>query len=364
MSLEGNLSAFGLSEILQLIAVQQKSGMLSITSQDRARVLFFRDGSIISTRDRRRRNVDPLRDYLTYYGILTPQQLTRMMELSIQTKLDLTDVIVSEKLLSEDDMRKYFRDHIQEAVHEILTWDSCSYKFIPGADVIEGTKTWGEFNIEGILMESMRRIDEFPEMLQRFPNPSMRFGKVGDAAEDVELSTNEQTVLRLLGVERSISDLIARAKMSEFEVYEALKLLQDKELLHAYALEDPSEVSAKSKRSRRRTRRVRPNVLPVLLAVALFAAATGSGVKTLIPYIQTRLSRTELAEGERSIQRNRMEAQIRWLLEAHRATRGSYPQSLDRLVAAGLADPAFLQNVQRYEFTYRLTGDGTRYTLL
>ena len=65
MSLEGNLTAFGLSEILQLIAVQQKYGMLSIRSQERSKVLFFRNGNIVSTRDRRRKTRDPLKDYLT-----------------------------------------------------------------------------------------------------------------------------------------------------------------------------------------------------------------------------------------------------------------------------------------------------------
>ena len=60
MALEGNLSAFGLSEILQLIAVQQKSGMLSVNSGSGAMVLFFRDGNLVSTRDRRRRADRPV----------------------------------------------------------------------------------------------------------------------------------------------------------------------------------------------------------------------------------------------------------------------------------------------------------------
>ena len=38
MALEGNLSSFGLEEILQLIAVQQKTGMLSVNANDRTAV--------------------------------------------------------------------------------------------------------------------------------------------------------------------------------------------------------------------------------------------------------------------------------------------------------------------------------------
>ena len=165
MSLEGNLTAFGLSEILQLIAVQQKTGMLSISNQDRSNVLFFRQGSIISTRDRRRKSKDPLKDYLTRYGILSREDLIRVTRLGAQAKLDMTEIILSEKLLTQEELKLHYRNHIQEEVYEILTWESCSYKFIPGRDIIEGITNLGEFNIEGLLMESMRRIDEFPQIV-------------------------------------------------------------------------------------------------------------------------------------------------------------------------------------------------------
>ncbi len=78
MALEGNLSAFGLSEIFQLIAVQQKTGMLTVSGQSSSAVLFFRDGVVISTRDRRRKARDPFTEYLTRYGILTRDELIKI----------------------------------------------------------------------------------------------------------------------------------------------------------------------------------------------------------------------------------------------------------------------------------------------
>ena len=65
MALEGNLNSFGLSEILQLISVQQKTGMLTVQSEHGNGVMFFRDGQLVSTRDRRRRARDPFKDYVT-----------------------------------------------------------------------------------------------------------------------------------------------------------------------------------------------------------------------------------------------------------------------------------------------------------
>lgn len=364
MSLEGNLTAFGLSEILQLIAVQQKSGMLSISSDEYASVLFLREGHIISTRDRRRRVGDPLRDYLTRYGVLSREELSRLGDLSAQAKIDITDIIVSEGLMTADDMKSLFRDHIQEAVHEILSWEQCSYKFVPGLDIIDGIKSWGEFNVEAMLMESMRRIDELPFMLEIFPDVTMRISKTGEPTEDQEISTNEETMLQLLQAERSLGYLIAHGKVPKFCTYEALKHLYDKKLI-TYYLEtetDPEDTTPRVKAKPQR--RERKNLLPFIIALLLFLGALVWGARAVLPHIKAIVSGRGFTHDDSSVARNRAEETIRWALEAYYATNGVYPRSLDALAKTGFADDAFYENVKRHAFRYRLTGGGHRYMLL
>ncbi|MCK5407306.1 MAG: DUF4388 domain-containing protein, partial [Candidatus Krumholzibacteria bacterium] len=233
MALEGNLSAFGLSEIFQLIAVQQKTGMLTVAGQNSSTVLFFRDGVVISTRDRRRKARDPFKEYLTRYGILTRDELIKITQISSQSKLDLVDILRSEALLSEDDLLKHFRNQIQETMHEVLTWDQCTYKFISNEDVVDGIKAVGEFGIEGLLMESMRRIDEFPQMLEMFPNDRIMISRADDAdeSEHDKMTRNEKAILALLEKSTSFHGLVAKAKLPLFEVYESLKLLNERELI-------------------------------------------------------------------------------------------------------------------------------------
>ncbi|MFQ5512053.1 MAG: DUF4388 domain-containing protein [Candidatus Krumholzibacteriia bacterium] len=364
MSLEGNLTAFGLSEILQLIAVQQKTGMLSVSNQDRSSVLFFRQGNIISTRDRRRKTKDPLRDYLTRYGILTREDLIRITQLGAQAKLDITDIIVSEKLLSEEQMKHHYRSHIQEEVHEILTWEQCSYKFIPGRDIIEGITNLGEFNIEGLLMESMRRIDEFPQMLKAFPSLGTRIDKAGKPGKDVELSSNEKTIRSLLSQERTLSDLIANGKMPRFEAYEALKHLKDKNLI-TVTLEEKEEVDGKRRpRNRKKVRRTRANALPVIVAILLFLFFAAWGGRLGAPDLSAIPTLGVTPGAEASIARNRAEEQLRIRLEAYRALYSTYPSSVRTLKSSGLATAAFLDEMKRHSFRYHLTAEGARYTLL
>ena len=66
MALQGSLEDFSLAEILQLIALQKKSGVLRLTSPEASGVLFFERGVIVSVTDRREKKSDPLLEHLVH----------------------------------------------------------------------------------------------------------------------------------------------------------------------------------------------------------------------------------------------------------------------------------------------------------
>lgn len=365
MSLEGNLTAFGLSEILQLIAVQTKSGMLSVQSHDRAKVLFFRDGRIISTRDRRNKAKDPLRDYLTRYGVITREDLIRLTHISVQSKLDLTEVIVSEGFLTDEDMKRHHHNHIQEEVHDLLTWEQCTYKFIPGNDIIEGIKKWEGYNIEALLMESMRRIDEFPLMLEMFPSEATRIKKAGTTEEGQELSSTAMRLLGLLEDENRLDYLIANAQVPKFETYEALKQLNEKGCIQVTKTSEATTIDrrVRAKRKRKRHRGPKKNLLPITVALILFAGASIWRTNSIRTEFTSPASRPT-ADGEFSFNRHRMEEHVRHLLEAYLAQTGRYPSSLKLLEKSGLASEQVMLLIERHSFKYYLTPGGRGYSLL
>ncbi|UCH82602.1 MAG: DUF4388 domain-containing protein [Candidatus Latescibacterota bacterium] len=365
MSLEGNLTAFGISEILQLIAVQQKSGMLTVTRQGSSTKLFFHEGKIVSTRDRRRGSRDPVKDYLTRYGVITRKELERLTDIAEKSKLDVTEVIVSENLLTKEAMETHYRNHIQETVHDILTWEQGSYKFIPGRDVVNGIKLWGEFNIEGLLMESMRRIDEYPQILKEFSDGSTLVKKRGRLPKKEDLTSNESVVIGMLSEKRSIDDLVAHAMLPRFEVYEALKLLNEKNLLEVAKSRIPDpELTIGTKLAKRRGIRFRPskNPLPLVVSIMVLLAAGFWNSRSVLPTFSGKpATDTEVTT---AIERNQAEAELRWFLEMYKATHGSYPSTIADLETAGIASASLMERASQFEFRYYLTPDGTRFTLL
>jgi len=231
MALEGNVKDFGLSEIFQLIALQKKSGMLSVTA-DETMVIFFREGMLISTRDRRGKLRDPLRDYLTGYGFLTHEETARIDKIQSETGMDFTEILLSEKYFSEDELTSIFIDQMQETMQDVLSWPKSYYKFNIGNQLLQGIKSFASLKVEGILMESMRRIDEFPEMLRIFPSEKMTVRRLEMPAEKPpKLDRQEEIIYELIEDEVRIEDLVSTTRMARFCTYEGIKSLLEKGLL-------------------------------------------------------------------------------------------------------------------------------------
>lgn len=362
MALEGNLSSFGLEEILQLIAVQQKTGMLSVSINEKNTVLYFRDGKIISTRDRRSRTRDPFREYLMRYGVLSREDLVRLTQIGAESKLDLLDILTSENFLDEKTLAKQWRLHIQETLHDVLTWDQCSYKFISGDEVVAGVKGLGEHIVEPLLMECMRRIDEYPMLQEMFPAQGIRIAATNREIDpNAEMFESEKSVLPILKSPRAVRDVVARAKMPAFDTYEALKLLKEKGLivLEADATErdDAPGTSAAA-----RTRRKFGNPLVLGACMIVFGACAFVGV-VHDANRAAHIARNGILAND-AAHRARVEYHVRWLIEAYRARNGFYPADLADLWKSGLADPDTIDRADVLALRYKLTSDKQAYTLL
>ena len=379
MALEGNVRDFGLSEILQLIALQKKTGMLSITGEQ-TMVIYFREGQIVSTRDRRRLAADPFRDYILKYGFISAEEMNRIQQIQAETNLDLTDILVSEKKFSDDELRIIFAEQIQETIQEILTWPRSQYKFNIGSQVLQGVNSFGSLKVEGLLMESMRRIDEFPELERIFPTENTIVKRLPAPAEGKvrieEIEDLEDLIYDLLENPMSIAGLVPRARMSRFSTYEALKSLLEKGLLQIIEVEkseepDDGEADAGNEAPPRRM------PLPAIAAVLAIASSLVIGeltVPRLLPPGWSFMRRGAVIEagiasgssaapklGE--LESRIVKAAVSEALEEHLAVKGVYPTGLETLVANGLMPKKVFDEAVSRGFSYQLGSGGKSYSL-
>ncbi|HEV8128570.1 MAG TPA: DUF4388 domain-containing protein [Candidatus Eisenbacteria bacterium] len=227
MALQGNLDDFSLPEILQLIAVQQKSGVLKLTAGDDLAVIFFDGGKVVSTRDRRRNAKDPLKPFLLKTGRLTEPQLRQVETIEAESRRELTDILLSGNYMTSDQLGKALEDQVQDTLHQLLTWKTGTYHFSGDSRTVPKFAVNIRLNTEGLLMESMRRIDELTRYKEVLTSPAMVLRPKALASPPKEMTEAERRVLPLVDGLRPLRDVIAQSKLVEFEVYEALHHFYD-----------------------------------------------------------------------------------------------------------------------------------------
>ncbi|MDD3642317.1 MAG: DUF4388 domain-containing protein [Candidatus Krumholzibacteria bacterium] len=378
MALEGNAKDFGLSEIFQLISIQKKSGMLSISGEENMAV-FFEDGMVVSTRDRRSKTRDPLRDYLLRYGFLDREEMNNLQQIQSGSGMDLTDILLQERYFSDDELRQIFTDQIYETVQEILSWPKSYYKFVSGTSVLTGVRSFAAVKVEGLLMESMRRIDEFPEIRRIFRAEEMMVRRLpAEPSRKIPLERSEEVVYELLENESSVADVLKRAKMARFCAYEALKNLLEKELLEITRDVQPEQEKSPGEQVRERRSGGRKRTLPTMAAAAALALCYAAGeyaVPALFPPGWTAdamrapaaaapLSRDPGLSGDLSEFRlRRLETTVRQGLEEYRAVMGEYPFSLEILVVRKILPAGVVTRVHQAGLVYRAGDPADRYEL-
>lgn len=375
MALEGNVKDFGLSEIFQLIGLQKKSGMLSVSGEDNI-VIFFQDGEVISTRDRRNKTKDPLKDYLLRYGFIGRDEMNRIQHIQAETNLDITDILLSEKYFSEDELKTIFADQIQETMSQVLSWPKSYYKFITGKNVLQGIKTFVSIKVEGLLMESMRRIDEFAEIKRIFPSEELVIKRAPlEEGQREKLEENEEIIYDLLETERSIANLVSNAKMARFCTYEALKNLLEKGLIKIIGepIEDEEDEDWIEEGDTTRTRRgsLAPTVAALTILIVSFFIGQYAvpyvlppGWKSSTQYIHEGAETKAGSLGElRRFKVNELKSTIENALEEYRAIKGTYPFTLEVLVVRQVLPERVINEAQSYGMSYKISESGASYRL-
>jgi hypothetical protein len=373
--MQGTLRDFRVAEILQLVAVQQKTGLLRVQNAANTLTFYFEHGKLVSCRDRRRAVADPLLDFLRRTGWIDPNT-ARQIEADAQSeRIDLADLLLQRQLVTEEELEQILDDLAQDLITSSYTWSDGSYLFIAGDEALLGLKHRMSRNIEGLLMEAARRADEWPRLLEKIPGPETIVGDLKDVPSGLDETTRR--LLERLQQPISMHELASTARIPEFEVYETVAQAIENDM--ARVLEIPRRpaapaafpLAADAPRTatppppgfpeRRRIPALprsplgarAQSVVQWLVAVVISVTCLGASARQL----QQRLAPTIPSVVEIDAARARLERD----LEVHRAVFGHYPTRLDDLVEADLTSPRTLERAAVASFSCNARGD--RYAL-
>ncbi|MEO6444698.1 MAG: DUF4388 domain-containing protein [Gemmatimonadaceae bacterium] len=222
MAIRGSLREASFPDVLQLLAMGQKSGCLSVTHRQSFGNIFFDKGrisyaSIVNRRDR-------LGDILVKHGLVTRTQLDEAVALqSQQPERRLGEILVAQQFLAREELHRYIRHQIEEAVFFLFTWTQGTFSFEPDVrpdaqDIIVS------INPESMLLEGARRVDEWSLIEKKIPSFDLVFAldRTHLTGSDVALTEDQESLLPLIDGQRDVASMIDETGLGEFDVGKAL----------------------------------------------------------------------------------------------------------------------------------------------
>jgi tetratricopeptide (TPR) repeat protein len=222
MAIKGSLKEASLPDVLQLLALGQKTGCLSIADRSNFGYIYFDRGriayaSIVNRRDR-------LGDILVKHGKIAQEQLDAAIHRQARERdKKLGQILVAQQVISQDDLERYMRVQIEESVYYLFTWTQGTFNF--EADVRPDRQDFlVSINPESLLLEGARRVDEWSLIEKKIPAFDVIFAVDRDrlAISEADLTPAQQSILKLLDGARDVNQVIEDSGLGEFEVGKAL----------------------------------------------------------------------------------------------------------------------------------------------
>jgi hypothetical protein len=121
VAIRGNLSEASLADVLQLLALGQKTGCLSLAGDESFGTIHFDRGrivhaGIVNGRDR-------LGDRLVRSGAVQADALARVMSSrAVNDDRDVADALLAEGVISRDTLEPLYRAGLEDAVYHLFGW--------------------------------------------------------------------------------------------------------------------------------------------------------------------------------------------------------------------------------------------------
>jgi CheY-like chemotaxis protein len=231
VALEGRIEHVGLGDVLQLMQMQQQSGVLEIERGQRTAWISLRRGLVDLASAR---GVDPeflLGRYLIEEELLEREDLDHLLRSRVEpprtggTRKLLGDQLVKLGYITAEDLQRALVRQTSELVYHVLRWSDGRYRFARFATRPEADAARLGLPIASVLMEGLRRVDEWRLIEEQIHSFDVVFERNGDVIASLDLdalSREERAVLSHVDGRRTVREIVEESRLGSFECCKAL----------------------------------------------------------------------------------------------------------------------------------------------
>jgi len=205
--LEGDLGRLDVPDVLSFLNMGRRTGVLALEKPDQETKLFFRDGN-------------PVYASSTKEDLHLGAMLVRMRKVSADTidravskprsgRWRVGSALLAEKIVNETELASFLKVQVSEVIFDTFTWREGLFTFwekVPPP----ATAVTLEMDLQNLLMEGSRRLDERSRLSEVFPDLNMSVEAVTNperVKHSVTMTPDEWKVYFLVDGRRSLSEI-------------------------------------------------------------------------------------------------------------------------------------------------------------
>src|SRR5437870_3634410 len=204
--LEGDLSKIEVPDLLTFLNMGHRTGVLALERSEQETKLFFREGRPVyatSTRDDLK-----LGSMLVRMGRVQADVLERVLS-GPKKPGRIGHALLAENVLSEAELASFLKVQVSEVIFDTFAWRAGVFSFWDGVPP-PSTAVTLDMDLQNLMMEGVRRIDERHRLSEVFPDLEMAVeagAKPERLKHSVTLTPDEWKVFFLVDGRRSLAEI-------------------------------------------------------------------------------------------------------------------------------------------------------------
>jgi hypothetical protein len=366
MALQGDLKDFSITEIIQLIGQQFKTGVLNVQHGRKKVEVYFVDGMIVHVFSNYRARKDLLGEILVKAQVISEQQLDQALKVQEETLQYLGEIFIDLQLLKREEVLRVIQNQIFETIYDLFQWGEGDFRF--DLRLVEKYRRIPlALSPENVLLNVLRMLDEWSEIEKKVSSPYIVFervpaqeledqygvGKFEEISSD-KMSTEAEVVLGLVEGKRTVQQIVDRSLLGKFYVFESLVKLEEGGLIKKSGIQRPSFkdlVEGKTFRSVSSLTRLG-------LFLVIFLALLISFQPRLKDLVGNSRIEKPKVKSPQAFSADLHRAKIFRALEIYRLERGKYPEDLQQLVSSRILADWDLVSEGGQPYRYAVSRDG------
>lgn len=236
MVLSGTLREFILADVMQLLTQQKVTGKLSLNCEQKEGYIIFKNGDIVSASKEQESFPNKLFFFLTSYQ---KQPKNKVRELFTKYKDNIAELSIyleSKGILTHDEIEMYAMNMTIDIACSLFLWTSGHYQFDSLKSVDNFIPAGVGIPVENVVMEAMRRIDEWHQMHEAI-NEDTIFVHNDIKVDLPEYNSPDDDpsvyLYHLLDGTRSVHEFLTDSFLTEYKIYETFYALVQSEAIRS-----------------------------------------------------------------------------------------------------------------------------------